>query len=474
MVTVATLGLGLAAAAAAFAGWRWTAVVFWLVSRIGDGLDGVLARTTGRTSAWEARRAATTVSRGRHGVTRAPGHLAVTGLSLPGVAIMTLAGGAVFGFVTGTVLVSFASSIGATLAFLTARFLLRDWVQRRFGERLGALNAGIAREGAFYLFALRPVPLFPFWLINLAMGLTTLRTATFYGVSQLGMLAGTAFYVYAGTQLGQFAVSPGLVAAFTLLGVFPLVAKRGLDAIKARLGSRVTQVEMRPRILSREDPDVSALVQRRFEADGVRILVEHKAARMVIEQGEKVLYAEHHGQEVRIPFDAVLVAAGRVANTSGYGLEELGIATTTARTVQTDDYLQTIYPNIFACGDVVARVGLNEGEARATQVPHVVSVYPIEELDRAIVDEDAHGFVKVLTKPGTDQILGTIHTYPTLAEANKYAAGVWKRSTVTRGQCGFLAAFHAWRRGAGSLGGVIDRLGGLLSDKSSAYADTDH
>lgn len=162
------------------------------------------------------------------------GYIAVTALSLPRAAIMTLAGGAIFGFVVGTVVVSFASTIGATLAFLAARFLLRDWVQRRFGDRLAALNAGVEREGTFYLFALRLVPLFPFWLINLAMGLTKIDTATFYGVSQLGMLAGTAVFVYAGTELGRFTVSPGLIAAFTLLGVFPLLAKRVLDAIKAR------------------------------------------------------------------------------------------------------------------------------------------------------------------------------------------------------------------------------------------------
>lgn len=681
-------------------------------------------------------------------------YVAVTALSLPGAAIMTLAGGAIFGFVLGTVLVSFASTIGATLAFLAARFLLRDWVQSRFGDRLGALNAGVEREGAFYLFALRLVPLFPFWLINLAMGLTTLSTGMFYVVSQAGMLAGTAVFVYAGTQLGQFTVSPGLIAAFALLGVFPLVAKRVLGALKARkvyapwassrpssydynmvvigagsaglvsayiasatkarvalveahrlggdclytgcvpskalirsakllshisrsqqlgvaeatarfefrdvmervarvirtiephdsverytglgvevvpgqaritspwtvqvetadgtrtlttkniviaagarpfvppipgleevgyltsdtlwdlrerparlvvlgggpigsemtqafarLGSHVTQVEKGPSLLSREDPEVSALVRERFEAEGVRVLVGHEATRFAVEDGEKTLYAECQGTQVRIPFDAVLVAVGRVANTTGYGLEELGIGTTKSRTVQTDDYLQTIYPNIFACGDVagpfqfthtaahqawfaavnalfgtfrrfkadyrvipwatftepeIARVGLNEQEAREKQVPHVVTVYSIADLDRAIADEDAHGFVKVLTKPGSDRILGvtiagehagdllaeyvlamkhglglnkilgTIHTYPTLAEANKYAAGNWKRGTVTLGQWSFLTAFQAWRRGAGSIGGVFARVGDLVRDKRPAYAPTEH
>jgi pyruvate/2-oxoglutarate dehydrogenase complex dihydrolipoamide dehydrogenase (E3) component/uncharacterized membrane protein YdjX (TVP38/TMEM64 family) len=681
-------------------------------------------------------------------------YVIVTALSLPGAVIMTLAAGAIFGLLPGTVLVSFASSIGATLAFLTARFLLRDWVQTRFGDRLAALDAGIEREGAFYLFALRLVPVFPFWLINLAMGLTRLGVPTFYVVSQLGMLPGTVVYVYAGTQLGQFSVSPGLIGALALLGVFPLAARRVLEALKARrvyakwasvrpsrfdynmvvigagsaglvsayiaaatkarvalverhrmggdclntgcvpskalirsatlashiarskelgvsdaharidfaevmervarvvkavephdsierytglgvdvvpgqaritspwtvrvdtpsgsrtlttrtiviaagarplvppipglndvgyltsdtvwelreqpsrlvvlgggpvgseltqafarLGSHVTQVEMASRILAREDPEVSRDVQRRFEAEGVRLLVGHTATRAAVEHGEKVIYATHDGAEVRIPFDALLVAVGRVASTADIGLDDLGIGTTSTRTVQADEYLQTIYPNIFACGDVagpfqfthtaahqawyasvnalfggfrrfkadyrvvpwatftdpeVARVGLNEQEARETRVPHAVTVYPMQDLDRAIADEEAHGFVKVLTKPGTDRILGvtivgahagdliaeyvlamkhglgldgilsTIHTYPTLAEANKYAAGAWKRSTVTRGQWSFLAAFHAWRRGDGSLLGIAGRVAGLVRDKRRAYESPTH
>jgi pyruvate/2-oxoglutarate dehydrogenase complex dihydrolipoamide dehydrogenase (E3) component/uncharacterized membrane protein YdjX (TVP38/TMEM64 family) len=681
-------------------------------------------------------------------------YVAVTALSLPGAVIMTLAGGAIFGVAVGTVLVSFAASIGATAAFLVSRFLLRDWVRARFGERIRAIDDGIAREGAFYLFAMRLVPIFPFWLINLAMGLTAIRTWTFYWVSQLGMLAGTVVYVYAGTQLGQFRISAGLIAAFVLLGIFPLLAKKVLDVIKARkvyarweaqrpqrydynmvvigagsaglvsayiaaatkakvalvekhrmggdclntgcvpskalirsakllshiarskefgiasasaefdfaevmervqrvvktvephdsverytglgvevvegtatitspwtvqvrtaagpktlttkniviaagarpfvppipgladigyltsdtvwslraqpkrivvlgggpigseltqafarLGSEVTQVEMLPRILIREDPEVSKLVQARFEAEGIRVLVGHKAKQFLVEDGEKILIAEHAGQDVCIPFDAVLVAVGRVANTAGYGLEELGIGTTKARTVETDEYLQTLYPNIFACGDVagpfqfthtaahqawyaavnalfgafrrfkadyrvipwttftepeVARVGLNEQEANEKNVAYMATVYGIDDLDRAIADEEAHGFVKVLTAPGTDRILGvtiagehagdllaeyvlamkhglglnkilgTIHTYPTLAEANKYAAGNWKRGTVTQGQWAFLAAFQAWRRGEAGLGSVLGRVGTLLTDKRKAYATGTH
>jgi len=686
-------------------------------------------------------------------------YVAVTALSLPGATIMTLAGGAVFGLLTGVVLVSFASTIGATLAFLTSRFLLRDWVRARLGDRMKAIDDGVAREGAFYLFALRLVPLFPFWLINLAMGLTPIRTRTFYWVSQLGMLAGTVLYVYAGTQLGQFRVSPGLVVALALLGIFPLLAKKALDAIKARkvyakwrhlrparydynmvvigagsaglvsayiaaatrakvalvekhrmggdclntgcvpskallrsarllshvarsqefgiarasaefefadvmarvqrvvaaiephdsverytamgvqcirgtarittpwtvevaadggtrtlstkniviaagarpfvppipglaeigcltsdtlwnlrtlprrllvlgggpigcelaqafarLGAEVTQVEMLPRLLMREDPEVSALLQARFAAEGIRVLTAHKATRFLADGGEKLLLAEEAGadgraREVRIAFDEVLVAAGRVANTAGYGLEELGIGTTAARTVETDEHLQTLYPNIFACGDVagpfhfthaaahqawyaavnalfggfrrlradyrvipwttftepeVARVGLNEQEAKEKRVPHEVTVYDIDELDRAIADGEAQGFVKVLTAPGTDRILGvtiagahagellaeyvlamkhglglnrilgTVHTYPTMAEANKYAAGAWKRGTVTRGQWAFLEAFQAWRRGEHGIGAVLGQVRALLTDRRRAYPADAH
>jgi pyruvate/2-oxoglutarate dehydrogenase complex dihydrolipoamide dehydrogenase (E3) component len=288
----------------------------------------------------------------------------------------------------------------------------------------------------------------------------------------------------------------------------------------ARLGSRVTQVEMAPRLLMREDPEVSALVSARFRAEGVRVLVEHQAQRVEIVGGEKQLVAMHQGQEVRIPFDAILVAVGRAANLQGYGLEELGV--NTGRTVEVNGYLQTNFPNIYAAGDVagpyqfthtaahqawyaavnalfdpfrkfsadyrvipcatfvepeVARVGLNELEAREKGVPHKVTVYGLDDLDRAIADSEAHGFVKVLTVPGKDRILGvtivgehagdllaeyvlamkhgiglnkilgTIHTYPTLAEANKYAAGAWKRAHAPEQLLAWVARFHAWRRG---------------------------
>ena len=655
-------------------------------------------------------------------------YVAVTGLSLPGAALLTLVAGAIFGLLWGTVIVSFASTLGATVAFLAARFMLRDWVQGKFREKLKAINAGMEKEGGFYLFTLRLIPIFPFFIINLVMGLTSIRTWTFYWVSQVGMLAGTLVYVNAGTQIAGIAslqgiLSPELLASFALLGVFPWIAKKivsvakarrvyakwpkpkrfdrnlvvigagsaglvtayiaaavkakvtliekhrmggdclntgcvpskalirsarllshiqrsrefgirearaefefaevmervqrvirevaphdsmerytglGVEVIEgaaritspwtvdvstvegtrtlttraiviaagarpfvppipgmeevgyltsdtvwnlramprrlvvlgggpigseltqtfARLGAQVTQVEMTPRILIREDPEVSELVTQRFRAEGIAVLVNHKAKRFTVENGEKVLIAEHDGSDVRIPFDAVLVAVGRVANTAGYGLEELGIPTTPTRTVETNEYLQTLYPNIYAAGDVagpfqfthtaahqawyasvnalfapfkmfkadysvipwstfvdpeVARVGLNEQEAQDRGIPHEVTVYGLDDLDRAIADGEAHGFVKVLTVPGKDRILGativgehagdllaeyvlamrhgiglnkilgTIHIYPTLAEANKYAAGVWKKAHAPEKLLAWVERFHAWR-----------------------------
>jgi pyruvate/2-oxoglutarate dehydrogenase complex dihydrolipoamide dehydrogenase (E3) component/uncharacterized membrane protein YdjX (TVP38/TMEM64 family) len=662
-------------------------------------------------------------------------YVAVTGLSLPGAAVMTIVAGAIFGLLWGTLIVSFASTIGATLAFLASRFLFRDWVQGRFGDKLGAINAGIAKEGALYLFTLRLVPLFPFFVINLVMGLTPIKARTFYWVSQLGMLAGTIVYVNAGTQIARIEslggiLSPGLILSFVLLGVFPFVAKRIVELVRARkvysrwrrpgrfdrnvvvigagsaglvaayisaavkakvtliekhrmggdclntgcvpskalirsakllshigrarewgireasaefdfadvmervqrvirtvephdsaerytrlgveclvgeakitspwtvevktaegvrtistrsiviaagarpfvppipgieevgyltsdtlwslrelprrmvvlgggpigaelaqcfarFGAKVTQVEMLSRIMIREDPEISALVAERFRAEGIDVLVEHKAKAFKVEDGEKILVAEHAGKDVRIPFDAVLVAVGRVANTSGYGLEELGIGTTLARTVETNAYLETIYPNIYACGDVaahqawfaavnalfgtfwkfkadyrvipwatftepeVARVGLNETEAKERRVAYEVTTYGIDDLDRAIADGEAHGLVKVLTVPGKDtilgativgehagdliieyitamkngiglnKILGTIHIYPTLVEANKYAAGNWKRAHAPAAALRWLERYHAWRRrgGGGAASADASRAG---------------
>ena len=665
-------------------------------------------------------------------------YVAVTAVSLPGAAIMTLVAGAIFGLLWGTVLVSFASSIGATLAMLVARFLLRDWVQQKFAKQLRAINQGVEREGGFYLFTLRLIPAVPFFVINVVMGLAPIGVWRFYWVSQIGMLAGTLVFVNAGTQLAAIPspagiLSPGLIGAFLLLGIFPLIAKRFVDAVKARrvyarwkgarpssydrnlivigagsaglvasyiaaavkarvtlierhrmggdclntgcvpskaliktarvlstirrareyglrsaqadfdfaevmervqrvvkaiephdsverytglgvecldgeakivspweveaklrsgetrrlttrsiviaagarpfvppipgidkmdcltsdtvwgiralperlvvlgggpigseltqafarFGSKVTQVEMLERILPREDPEFSEMVAARFRAEGVHVRTGHKAKEFLLEGGRKVLVCEHEGAEVRIEFDALLCAVGRVANTKGYGLEELGIGVTKARTVETNEFLQTIYPNIYACGDVagpyqfthtaahqawyasvnalfgtfkkfradysvipwatftdpeVARVGVNELEAKERNIPYEVTVYGIDDLDRAIADEEAHGVVKVLTVPGKDRILGvtiagdhagdliaefvaamrhglglnkilgTIHIYPTLAEANKYAAGAWKKAHAPQGLLAKVQKFHAWRRGRGGSG----------------------
>lgn len=166
-------------------------------------------------------------------------YVAITALSLPGSAIMTLAAGAIFGFWPALVMASFASSIGATLAFLASRFVLRDWVQKKFGKKFLTINEGIEREGAFYLFAIRLTPFIPFWLVNLLMGLTSIKTLTFYGISQIGMLLGTAIYVWAGTKLGSIEslsdiFSPSLITAFIVLGLFPLAAKKSITWWRAR------------------------------------------------------------------------------------------------------------------------------------------------------------------------------------------------------------------------------------------------
>lgn len=175
-------------------------------------------------------------------------YVAVAALSLPGAAVMTLAGSAILGFWTGLITVSFASSIGALLACAISRYMAGGYVQRRFGDKLGRFNAGIEREGAFYLFTLRLIPVFPFFVINLVMGLTRMPLFTFYWVSQLGMLPGTAVYVNAGTQLGELDSLSGIlswqiIASFALLGIFPLVAKKALGWYRARKGLQAAPVQ---------------------------------------------------------------------------------------------------------------------------------------------------------------------------------------------------------------------------------------
>ncbi|MCZ6828028.1 MAG: FAD-dependent oxidoreductase, partial [Gammaproteobacteria bacterium] len=622
-------------------------------------------------------------------------------------------------------LVSFANSLGATLACLVSRVLLRDWVQDKFQRQLHAVNAGFAKDGAFYLFSLRLVPLFPFFVINLVMGVLPITLWRFYWVSQLGMLAGTAVFVNAGTQLGQLQglagiLSPALLGSFVLLAVFPWLArvlttalrnrramaaytrppsfddnlivigagsgglvaaliaatvrarvslverdKMGGDCLNtgcvpskalirssriaeylrrapdfgltpvsigvdfprvmhriqtiiqriephdsverftglgvncisgdariispweveiggevrsarniviasgarplvppvpglaqqdyltsenlwdlqelpsrllvmgagpigcelaqsfARLGSQVTLVDMAPQILPREDGDVAALVEAALSRQGVTVLTNHRAVGFRSELGENLAEFDCAGESRNLPFDRVLVAVGRKANTEDLGLEQLGIELTSTGTLQVDEYLRTTIPTIFACGDVVgpylfthmashqawyaavnalfgsfrkfkvdysvvpwatftdpevARVGLNETDARDQAVACEVTRYDIEDLDRAIADGEDHGFIKVLTPPGKDRILGvtivgyhaaellaeyvlamkqgiglkkilgTIHVYPTLSEANKFAAGEWRKAHKPEGLLDWVARFHDWQR----------------------------
>ncbi len=661
------------------------------------------------------------------------GYVLMAAASIPGAAIMTVVAGALFGLVTGTIVVSFASAIGATFAFLGSRFLFRDWVQSKFGDRLKPINQGIEKEGGFYLFTLRLVPAFPFFVVNLVMGLTSIKTWTYYWVSQVGMLLATIVFVNAGTQIAAIQdvgdiASPALLASFAALGLVPWVAKwvlakiksrrayagftrpakydrnmivvgagaaglvssligatvkakvtlveaskmggdclnygcvpskaliksakvaqqmrhadkygldqteakfsfkaifqrvhaiiaeiepkdsverytdLGVDVVQgyakiidpwtveiakndgetiklttrsiviaagaepfvppleglehsgyltsdtmwdafvqmdempkriavlgggpigcelsqafARLGAQVTQIERDDRLLLREDEDVSALAKQSQEASGVRVLTSHNALRVEVADGEKQLIVEHDGSETAIGYDALIMAVGRKARLSGYGLEELGIDTN--RTVVTDDYLATVFPNIFAAGDVagpyqfthtashqawfasvnalfgqfkrfkvdyrvipwvtftdpeIARVGLNEQDAKEQGVEYEVTTYGLDDLDRAITESETKGFVKVLTPPGKDKILGativganagellaeytlamkhglglnkilgTIHPYPTMAEANKFAAGEWKKANKPEKLLEYVEKYHNWRRG---------------------------
>ena len=324
-------------------------------------------------------------------------------------------------------------------------------------------------------------------------------------------------YVTSDTLWDSFAQLDEVPQRLVVLGGGPIGCE--LAQAFARLGSQVTQVEMGPRIMAKEDADVSALATKALEVDGVQVLTDHKALRCEKRGDEKVLVVEHAGNEKTIAFDQLLCAVGRSARLTGYGLEELGIPT--AKTVQTNDYLQTIYPNIYAAGDVagpfqfthtashqawyaavnalfgdfkmfkadysvipwatfidpeVARVGLNEQDAKEQNIAVEVTKYHIDDLDRAICDSEAQGFVKVLTVPGKDTILGvtivgthaadllaeyvlamkhglglnkimgTIHTYPTLAEANKYAASEWKRAHQPTALLEWVRKFHDWRR----------------------------
>ena len=665
-------------------------------------------------------------------------YVLMAALSLPGATLLTLLGGALFGLGWGLVIISFASTLGATLAALIARTLARAPLETRFAPQLERINAGIRREGAFYLFTLRLIPLFPFFIINLLMGLTRLRLWTFYWVSQLGMLPGTAVYVNAGRELGSLQslsdiFSPGLVGAFVLMGVFPwlarglvAIAKRrrlarcharplrfdydivvigggsaglvasyiaaalkarvalvergrlggdclntgcvpskalvhaarvadearrahrygihvgeprvdfaavmahvrrairevephdsreryealgvdviagtarlddpwrirvshagdervcttrhviiasgaepvipplaGLETIEvltsenlwqlevlperlvvlgggaigcelgqsfARLGSQVSLIEVAPQLLPREDIDAADALRLRLEADGVALWLDTRAVRVVNEapgtahalEVERRL-ASGEVKIERLPFDRLLVAVGRKANVTGMGLEALGVEVRADGTLAVDESLQSVLPNVWACGDVagpfqlthasahqawhatvnalfgefkrfrisyralpvvtytdpeVARVGLGEREARARGIDYEVTRYALAELDRAIIENRTEGFIKVLTVPGRDRILGayvvgqgagellaeftlamthniglnkllgTVHPYPTWSEAAKASAGSWKNAHKPERLLTWLARYFAWRRGA--------------------------
>ena len=632
-------------------------------------------------------------------------YVVMAAFSIPGALIMTLLAGALFGLLWGTVIVSFASSVGATAAFLIARTLLHDWVQNRYGEMLEPINRGVHKDGGFYLFTIRMVPLFPYFLVNLLMSLTPIRVGAFYVASQLGMLLGTAVFVNAGSELARITSLSGLVSApvlfsIALVGITPLAARfivgalqrrkiarrynkprkfdvntivigggaaglvsslivagakarvvliekhrmggdclytgcvpsksllrsghvkhlidnaaeygiadaggavdfpavmarirriiariephdsperftslgvecvageafvespyavrvgerritarniilatgarplvppiPGLDEVDyltsdcvwnleslpgrllvvgggpigcelsqafSNLGSRVTQVEMAPRILVREDPEVSELMSERFRDQGIELLTGHRVTKFGRDGDSRYMEAEHEGKTVRVEFDRVLLALGRKPNVEGFGLEELEVSLTPAGAVEVNLYLQTSVPNIFACGDVagpyqfthmashqaffaamntlagawrkvsykavpwatftdpeVARVGLSEQEAKQRGIEVEVTRYDLELHDRALADGENRGFVKVLTPPGKDRILGAVivgqhagdligefvlamthgmglgkiaaatHIYPTMLEANKFAANAFRKA----------------------------------------------
>ncbi|OUS28901.1 pyridine nucleotide-disulfide oxidoreductase [Gammaproteobacteria bacterium 45_16_T64] len=652
-------------------------------------------------------------------------YVVATALSFPGAALLTLFAGALFGLAWGTLIVSFASTIGATCSFLISRYLLRDSVQRRFSQQLKPFNEGIEKDGGFYLFTLRLVPIMPFFMINTLMGLTTIKARTFYLMSQIGMLAGTIVYVNAGTQLSKLdslsgILSPSIIFSFCLLGIFPLIAKKLLSSIKnnrelrkfdkpksfdtnlivigggsaglvsgliagavkskvtliekhkmggdclntgcipskalirsakvastikkssefgikslessvnfanvmeriqhvirkiephdsverftslgvdciegdatilspyvvqvngkkittrniiiatgarpfvppidgldqvsyltsdnlwnlrqqpkrlvvlgggpigcelsqafARLGSNVIQIEQAPRLMVREDSKVSAFVEQRLAEDGVTVRTQHQATKVEVRNGQKTLLCRNGEKWINIEFDEILVAVGRVANTSGFGLDNIGIELTQRKTIAVNDNLQTSIPNVYACGDVagpyqfthtashqawyatvnslfghikkfkvdyrvipwatfvdpeVARVGINEQEAIEQGIDYQLTEYGLDDLDRAITDSEDQGFVRVITQGKTDKILGvtivghsaaelltefvqamkhglglnkilgTIHIYPTYSEANKFAAGNWKRANAPENILTWVEKYHRWRR----------------------------
>ncbi len=652
-------------------------------------------------------------------------YVAVAALSLPVAGILSILAGAIFGLFLGVLIVLPAATIGATIAFWFSRYIFRDFVQNRFGDKLRAINRGIEKDGALYLFTLRLIPIFPFMVINLAMGLTPMRTVTFFVTSLLGMVVGSIIFVNVGTQLATLnslegILSPGIIFAFALLAVFPWIARKLVGIIKAqrvyanfskpkkfdrnlivigagsaglvsayiasavkakvtliekhkmggdclntgcvpskalirsakfisqakhadrygctpievefdfknimqriqrvikkiephdsverytdlgveciqgeakikdpwtvvvngkslttkniiiatgasplvpnipgldkagyytsdtiwdldklpqqmvvlgggpigcelaqcfaRFGSKVTLVEMVSRILIREDEEISAMVEESLKQDGIDLLVGHTASQVVNNGNKNTLVCTHETGNIHVEFDCLLVAVGRRANTKGIWDEKLNIDLQNNGKLEVNEYLQTNYPNIYACGDVagpyefthtaahqawyasvnalfgmfkkfpvdysvipwctftepeVARVGINEEDTQKENIEYEVTHYDISDLDRAIVDEEAQGMVKIITPPGKDKILGvtivgdhagdiiseyvsamkhdlglnkiltTIHIYPTLAEANKFVAGEWKKAHAPEKLLNWVKKFHSFMR----------------------------
>lgn len=646
-------------------------------------------------------------------------------VSIPGAAILTIAAGAIFGNITGIIIVSFASTLGATFSFLFSRYLFRDVVQNKFSSAFHSINKGLEEDGTFYLLSLRLIPAFPFFLINLLMGLTTISVLRFFIISQIGMLPGTIVYVNAGTKLSSLSstkeiLSPDILLSFIALGVLPIIAKVLVSEVKnrklyskfskpksfdynlvvigggaaglissyigstvrakvaiieankmggdclnygcvpskallatakkvhlakkfekyglrkveiefefsevmdriqsiikkiepndsierytklgvdchvgygtilspyevkvndkvlrtkniiiatgaspvvpnvpgvrdvhsvtseniwslkklpetllvvgagaigcemaqgfSRLGSKVILVEMDSRILPREDPDVSSLVENIFISEGITILKSHKLIEFTNVYGVYKAVLQKDREQIEIKFDTVLFSLGRRPRTKGFGLEEVGIKINPNGRVAVNEFLETNFPNIFACGDVsgpfqfthtasheawyasvnalfgflkkfkadysiipwtiftdpeVAHVGISEEDAKKEKIPYEKTVYDLKELDRAITESENIGFVKILTRPNTDRILGvsivgygagelmsefviamkhgiglnkilgTIHSYPTMSEASKSAAGSWKRERKPETILKYLEKFHSWRR----------------------------
>lgn len=643
-------------------------------------------------------------------------YIFISAISFPGGAtLLTLLGGAVMGFFPALILVSFASTIGATFAFWTSRFLLRDFFEKQFPGQSLAIKREVERNGLFYLLSIRLIPVFPFFIVNILMGLTPMKARLFFMVSQVGMLPATAVYVLAGRGLAQMnspkdILSLKMFVIFALLGVLPLMAKYFLlkintfnryrpykkpkkfdyntivigagsgglvsafitSALKARvalieknkmggdclntgcipskalieaskfaeltriplefskvmeqvrkaqaevaphdsierytslgvhclngnaeilspyevkvngqtlsaenliiatgarprlpaiaglekinyltsdnlwkletlprkllilgggpigcemaqafkrLGSEVILIEGGKELLSKEDSDVSAVIERKFRSMGIHIYFHTEAKEFVINEHAKILRTESRGKEILLEFDEVLFATGRIANVKGFGLEKLGVELNSNGTIKTNSYMQTNFSNIYACGDVagpfqlthmagyqawfaavnslfgrwkkfsvdygavswctftepeVATAGMNEKSLNEKKMEYDVTIFPFHELDRAIVDQKTEGFVKVLTKKNSDKILGasivgtqasllvmefvialkynkgmkdilnTIHPYPTLGEANKYAAGVWQKNHAPVFVLELLEKIFKWKRG---------------------------